>query len=450
MNPEVQAVKNPEDLLNLRIVRDYSPNIYSQIAPGITGYNRPVFTLSNVPVMLSDPRITYGMLQILGPLLGEASFVVESSSPEVAAFVEKQLWRFWNYGAAELVSGISWGFSGGEVYYREYESQLQFDRVRTFYALDMRAVTRQGCLVGFTLNNSFLSNQNKAAAKKVFVGIPKGIWYVHQPHYNPWYGRSQLYGSYLPWIETWRNGGYLDVRSLFYYKYAYRGQYMYYPPTGTVRGENSEQWTPQQLARDILEKLATGHTCALPGTRSADGQREWEIVDPQVQPPLVGVLEYGSALEREMLLGMGVNPEVSANDSGGGYAGRRIPQQAFYAMLHLIASAAVNTFVEQVLDSLVKINYGDVPYQVTVAGLLRDEVGDPLATEPDEELYGDSETEEPLGNAEGTGSEGTGGNGDVLPPAEKTPAPASLASNARRRKPRVGSRVRNPAARAPQ
>lgn len=114
----------------------------------------------------------------------------------------------------------------------------------------------------------------------------------------------------------------------------------------------------------MLDRKETGSSIALPHKPGAE-DRDWEYEDPKGNTPPEGLLEYGDVLRDELWEGIGVPPEVAKSEGTGSFAGRRIPQQAFYSYIQEIANDICWDFVEQIVKKLVKLRNGtNVPFKV--------------------------------------------------------------------------------------
>ena len=110
-----------------------------------------------------------------------------------------------------------------------------------------------------------------------------------------------------------------------------------------------------------------------PGTRYEDGGRKWEIDTPSPGPGAAPVLEYHNDLKEEIFEGMGVPNEVAqATETGSGYSGRKVPQEAFMSMLQEIVNWLIYDFDQQVLRPMIHFNFSvkDHPYEIIPFGLL--------------------------------------------------------------------------------
>ncbi len=343
----------------------------------------PLFHTGWVPRMLTDQRIQLALRMIKGPILSASRFFIrDEAAPEATKptplkqFLIKNIDRFWRYSAMKALRAIEWGFSGNECLFKLHDNQIHFDSLKIVHARDARVIIKDGQKVGISVKR--VPGHNG----KLYLGGPKGLWHIHQREESPWYGLSRLFGAFQPWFEMHTDGGAKDIRKLYYRKYAFSGEVMYYPvgdsptprdPTNTETMSGSEQYSNKWIAQQLLEKRRTGGTMALPGTYYENGQRKWELSPAATGPGATDILEYHSMMKAEMFEGMGVpNEIVEAAEVGSGWSGRAVPQDAFFATLQEIVNWLIFDFDQQVLRELVRLNFGsDQDYEIIPFGLLR-------------------------------------------------------------------------------
>lgn len=353
-----------QERLLATVTRDYLPTGYHS---GFFHLHRlPPFTVFTVGAMLMDPRIVFGLWLIKGPILAQARFKIECDDSAVKDFIIKNVTRFWSTGAGRALKGLEWGYSCSEVLYKHRDDGLiYYDDIKDLHSTDCRALTDGGELIGARIRNI-------PGHSRVTIAGPKLLWHTHQREYHPFYGRSRLYGAYYPWVETWTDGGFRDVRRLFFHKYAFDGGVMYHPQGTTKLEDSGAVIAYKDLARELIEKKKTGGTLTLPSLFDGAGNRLWEHVQPNVSSPPIAIMEYGADLKTEILEGMGIPPEVAAMGETGAYAGRLVPQQAFYASLQEIVRYLIEDFARQCLDYLIEVNFGAcVEYQIQTFGLMQ-------------------------------------------------------------------------------
>lgn len=394
VNPNM--VVGPETFLGdgLRpITAEYVP----QAVLGMYGYvgllnrNRPPFTYWTIRDMLCDPRITFGLMLLKGPLVSNPTFEVKCEDASVAEFLESNLTRFWNVAVMRVLKALEWGYSASEILYRQDPSTnlIHFDDVRDLESLDCRPVILDGSIIGFRYRKNpdpwgMTASANPVTASSTanpvpqdkdrnkiwdgwgYIGAPRALWHVHWRDRNPWFGLSRLFGTHVPWWEMWSEDGYRNIRRLWYTGCAFDGGIMYHP-NGTVQTP-SGPILARDYARQLVNQKRTGATLTLPNQLSADGSTQaWLYQPPEGNPTPAGLLEYGEDLRAEIFESLGIPPEViqSSGETGfGSSSGRQVPQMAYHAILHQIASDLVKDFDRQSLRYLVACNFGSIPYEI--------------------------------------------------------------------------------------
>ena len=364
---------NINQLISAPWIGEYEPSHEEYY--GIDFQSRlPRFNQRMIPFMMRTPRINFGMRLIKGPILAASRFYIEDEQSKgdnhspLKTFLINQISRFWRRDATKALRAVEWGYSGAEVMYKIHKNQICFDALRCVQPRDCRILTQHGQKVGMSVVRV------PKRKSRVYLGGPKSFWHVHNREDHPWYGRSRLLGAYEPWVEMAMEGGSRDIRRLYYHKYAYSGETIYYPikqiPTTTTAPGKGEQPSNKNIAQRIAEKRKTGGVTVFPNTYS-DGQRDWEIVPSSPGPGGVEVGTYHSELKNEMLEGMGIPHEVvEAAETGSGYAGRRVPQTAFFSILQEIVNWLIFDFDEQILRPLVELNFGKQDYEIVPFGLI--------------------------------------------------------------------------------
>lgn len=292
-------------------------------------------------------------------------FMVQCDHPGVKKFIEDNLVRFWRTEALKALKAIEWGYSGSEVLYRVKDGYLCFDRLKDLQPEDVSPVAYKGNLVGVNVRMS-----GKNGTPTCYLGGPKVLWHLHWRERNAWWGMSRLLGAHVPWWEKWCDGGYRDVRRLWYYKNAFNGGTIYHPP-GMTKLTNGSTIANKDLAREIIEKMRAGGVLTLPNTPAGDGAgKAWEYDPPTANASPEGLLEYGESLDSETLEALGIPPEViesSGNQGFGSSTGRQVPQEAFESILQELIQNLIWDFDMQVLRYLIPINFleGDkVDYEI--------------------------------------------------------------------------------------
>ncbi len=326
----------------------------------------PPFSLSVGLEMLTDPRITLGLWLIKGPILSKTRFFVDCDRQDVKEFIKTQLTRFWRMSAVKAMKAIEWGYAPSEVLYRPLNGMIHYDTLKDLHPLDCRAVTQKGKLVGATVRNV----PNATGRRKVQIEGARLLWTVHSRETHPWYGRSRLFGAYLPWIELWTEGGCRDTRRLYFHKYAFTGPIGYHP-AGELTMADGLKVSARDLMREMLEKYKVGAVMTFPNTRDAQGQLAWNVVPPNVSAPPQQIMDYIADLRTEILEGLGIPPEVIETQGGTtGWSGKAIPMEAFYSILQDIVNWLTHDFSNQILRPLIEINFGKgIDFEIVPFGL---------------------------------------------------------------------------------
>lgn len=358
---------HPSQLLGPPKTAEYEPPD-TALSAHLFHPNRPFFTLQHIDAMLTDARVVFGLKLIRGPILSNARFIINTKNKLLKEYLVTQVNRFWRTSAAVALRNLDYGYLGTEVLYRAYDNRLQFDRLKFLHPHTTRVVTRKGEMLGIEVSRV-------ASIAKLFLGVPKCLWTIHQRDQHCWYGRSLLRGAFLAWNEIWCDHGYRDQRRLWFYKNAYAGIRVGYPSGSAPAETNDPTATPKPyrvIAQDLIDKAVSGSGIAYP----MGGEWEFEDARPIAIPE--GLLEYGDQLRDEIWEGMGIPPEVARAEGTGAFAGRRIPQQAFYSVLQEIVQDLITDLDEQILQPLVRMNFGNSEdYEIECFGLLR--------TSPEEE-----------------------------------------------------------------
>ena len=332
--------------------------------------HRPRFYNAYIPMMMNDPHLWYGMELIKGPIASKAKFIVESDSEEVSDYVARQLDNFWMRGISKALDSLVWGFSGSEVIYR-YNTNLkaiEFYDLKFLHQKDIRPEIKDGALVGARIKRA-RKDKKDGPLEEISLRVPKIFWTVHDRKHHRWFGRSRLVRAFDTWFEIWQTKGYRAIRHLWFYKNAYSGGILYYPYGSTKDPDTGAEIPNSTLAQEILDRMESGAALALP--QKTGDNREWEVEPPKGNPVPEGLLDYGDVLRDEMWEGIGVPPEVAKSEGTGAFAGRRVPQQAFYSYIQEIANEIAFDFDEQVVRNLVSMEFGIADYEIQPVSILQ-------------------------------------------------------------------------------
>lgn len=335
---------------------------------------RPIFMpLIHVPMMLPDARIQFGLGLIRGAIKTLAKPTVECNESSVGEFLQKQVDRFWCAGLTRALRCLEWGWSANEILYqRNEEGLVEFKGLKDIQSPDAKAVAYQGKLVGCTISGLHANSDSSGLGHKFFMGGPKLLWSVYRRDLNQYYGQSRLYGAFNPWWEKWSEGGFRDMRRLWYYKNAFRSPIIRHPD-GSVTLPDGSITTHKEIARSIGEWLRSGFQLTLPSTKDAGGNFLWEIEDAKGNDTPGGLLDYGGDINAELFEGLGIPEEVVASEAYGfgSSSGRSVPMIGFLSSLHEIAEWTVADLKEQCLETLVYVNFKkQVPFEIKIPSLV--------------------------------------------------------------------------------
>lgn len=348
---------------------------YRHIAPfhGVSlDYNMPIFSRYYVPAMQRDPHLSFGMWILRGPIISKTKYNVISDNPQVKLFVERQLKRFYMGGLSQILEAMDWGWNGSEVIYKFNKKLglMEYDSIKFVHSLNSKPVIKNGCYIGMKVSG--VKPKKSSRESQIFIPSIKSLWTVHQKRSHRWFGESRYKGAFIPWYETWQPKGFRAIRHMALYKYAFDGGVLKYPYPGAIQDEVSGQSIPNvRIAQQLLDMREAGAGLALPSSNTEYGG--WDY-DPPSAPGIPETLfTYGYDLRDEKWEGLGVPPEIAKQEATGSFAGRRVPQQAFYAGVQEIADEFIpDAFKTQCLDWLVSLNYGpDEHYELETVSILK-------------------------------------------------------------------------------
>lgn len=348
-------------LTNSKPVTAEAPNSVFPYAPYIYNPKRPLFTRIMADAMLCDPHVKFGLYLLKGPILSGSRFLVTCEDQGVKDFVVQQLTRYWTRYAKQSLTSLHYGWHGAEVMYQIQDGMLAFRALKNLSPRITRPIVLDGALNGMEV---------RAPKKPIYLPTMKCFWTVHARETNRWWGQSRLYGPHIPWYEYNANEGYRDSRSLFFYKCAFDSGVLRYP-TGVTTTPTGDRIDNRDIAQQILDSYRNGSGMAIP--TSASEVASWDWQRPQSQDVSASFTEYGQSLRDEIWEAMGVPPEIAKAQGTGAYAGRQIPQEAFYSLLQEMVQDLLTDFDEQILTPLCRINFGPehAPFEIESYGLLR-------------------------------------------------------------------------------
>ena len=314
-----------------------------------------------------------------------------SHDQRVSQFVLAHVERFWQRGVPLLQEGgYPYGWAAGEHMYKESGGMMMWSHLKDFHPNDAFILTEKYSPVGVRVKNI----REKQPVDLWFANnaIPaKAAWYPHRPRFNQFYGRSQLLGAWRPWRRLGWRDAVEQVIDAAIYRAGYKGPVVKHPPEDMqtaragipatqVDGLGGMRRSARDVARQIVEwaKAGAGFTLSSAQYPAAQGGGpKWAIEWPDHVMDVRPLIEAARYLEDQIMLGIGVPPElVKAGGTGSGYSGRSIPREAFLDGQQRIANAMLQIFVEQVIKPLVLWNFGDVPFEVSCKSLLKTQADD--------------------------------------------------------------------------
>ncbi len=367
----------PDQFLGAPQAAEYRPtasSINAWSSASIDG--RPWFDWADAERMRRDPQILFGLGILRSPLY-RVQFKVQASTPEVGQLVQSTLKRFWKCCLPKVTKFFEYGVHAGELTYRLVEDRIELDQLDDFHPYDVRplefaAPPRKGRLAGVRVK----SVRNKGS---VDLLSPHAWWFSGYAEYGQHYGRPRMAGSFEPWLEKRSRHGAVDSRRLWYQKSAFGGPRVRFP-VGTTREENGIERDNRQIAREIGEKDANGTVVVMPNSRDpVSKEYHWQFEDPKTRPDVAGLLDYPKELDREILIGMGIPPElVDASTTGSGYAGRAIPAQVFFTSMDETVALILDAIERLILGPLVAVNFGpEASYEIEAESLAEAVAADP-------------------------------------------------------------------------
>lgn len=393
------------------------------------------FTRWDVPAMLQDNAVSIGLYTIYGPMFG-AEFEVKANSKDIKTFVDNTIYRFWHHDLMRVLQHyITSGTAVAEVLYEiDQDTGLwRYAGMDDFDMNDVQALRRGRQLTGARVSYGSMAftgayTQSPAIAGSTSDGYakewnvirhPKIFWCAQRPQCGELFGRSSLEPSWNPWMEKVGAHGAISIRKLWAFANAFRGCVVKFPPGGTFRRADGVEVDNQDIARELAENYCTGAGLFCPSGSDEHGKPLWEIIDPQINGDVRGLMDYPAALDRAIWQGMGVLDEViHAPDTGGSWSGRSGPLLVFLNIADMRVREIMTAFdvgpsgyttrndeSGGVIRSLVMENFGpNARYQIVPVSLV------PKPAEPG------------AGGAPGSAPDAAMGG----PPQEQPPPPAPM------------------------
>jgi hypothetical protein len=330
--------------------------------------NAPLFTRYDIPRMLRDPRVRFGVRVLTSPL-PKVRIRVRAESAAVRVFVEGQLRKFWRLAAVRLARRhLIWGAAAAVLEFAPDRRRVRLGAARVFAPHEVAPrvfAGKRGRFAGVTLGGEW-------------VPAPHAVWYAGEAEAGPLWDTPRLAGAFDPWLEKNGRGGARHSRRLWFRKNAFGGGVMYHPKGTTDYGEpgRPDVQDNRDVARAQMEYMENGAALTFPSTTDENGKRVWEYEPPESRPDVAGMADYPAVLDREIDIGLGIPPEViEAAETGSGWSGRAVPLLAFLGSADEMAALLVECAAAGFLRELVAANFGrsawweaeNVPLEETLA-----------------------------------------------------------------------------------
>ena len=319
-----------------------------------------------------------------------------SPDSRVSQFVLAHVERFWQRGMPLMQEAYVYGWAPGEHIYKEVNGMLVWSHLKAFHPNDGYVLTFKHQPVGIRVKSirdedglSLIKQSTAGTVDLWFASecVPaKAAWYPHRPRFNSFYGRSQLLGAWRPWRRLGWRDAVEQVIDAAIYRAGYVGPIIKHPmedmqtaQSGVPGTKTDSSGNARRSARDVARQMAEWAKAGACFTMSSaqypqsqGGGPKWDIVWPEHVMDVTPLIEAAKYLEDQIMLGIGVPPElVKAGGTGSGYSGRSIPREAFLDQQQRVADAMLQIFVEQVIKPLVLFNFGEVPFEVSCKPLLK-------------------------------------------------------------------------------
>lgn len=314
-----------------------------------------------------------------------------STNPRVSEFVLMHLDRFWMQGMPLLQEGYKYGWAAGEHMYKEVGGMFVWSHMKDFHPYDSFILTGlpNTKLAYHPLGVRVKNIRDKQPIDMWFASgsIPaKACWYRHRACFNQFHGKSQYLGAWRPWRRLGWRDAVEQVIDAAIYRAGYKGPVVRHPnedmgtvmegaPATRLDGQAVRRRHSRDVARQLVEWVKAGAGVTLSSAtypQAMGGGKKWDIEWPEHVMDVRPLIEAARYLEDQIMLGIGVPPElIRAGGTGSGYSGRSIPREAFLNEQQFIANYMLHEFIEQVVRPLVLLNFGDVPFDVYCKSLLK-------------------------------------------------------------------------------
>lgn len=354
----------------------YHPTVWgNRLALAVDG--RPLFTWLEAERMRYDPQVQFGLRILRAPLYG-VTWKVHADSAAAERWIERELAVIYRRMLPMLCRHFEYGIAAGEV---TYKVRKQVGRTRVHFGDFLEVHPRDAIprVYDYGPRSGQLACLTVKGASTGFGGVGEvtldrrhSFWFKGDSEFGNWFGRARLAGAHQPWFDKGARHGANDSIRLFYKKQAFKGPSLFYPPGMTDQGtpENPILRSNQDIAREIVEKFENGGVLAIPNALDDKGQPLWRWEDPKSYADLTGLLDYKKSLDRDILVGLGIPPElVDAATVGSGYSGRAIPAQVFFSSMDEESQRIIDAIDRSILRGLVKLNFSHVGYAIKIDSL---------------------------------------------------------------------------------
>lgn len=364
----------PTDITRPAKTAGYRPSLLVGSRLGLWLDGRPPFSWLEAERMRYSPQVQMGLRILRAPLYG-ATWKVEADSAKVENWAQRQSEHIYRKMLPALVRFFEYGVDGGELVYASRriggKTRIHFKEYLNVHPRDLQPWTKKHAPRGAPL--ACLQVRNVEGSGTLYLDRRHSFWFRGESEYGDWWGRPRLAGAYSPWFDQNARHGANDMLRLFYRKVSFRGPSMRYPPGMTDMGspETGQRLVSNQdIAREIVEKFETGGVLALPSVMDERGNDFWRWEDPKSFSDMAGLSDYKKMLDRDILVGLGIPPElVDAATVGSGYSGRAIPAQVFFTSMDETVALILDAIDRQVLRWLVKANFGPCGYVIKPVSL---------------------------------------------------------------------------------
>lgn len=404
-----------------------SPQIFANLLGLLNGESW--FTWLEADLMRRDPQVILALAILRAPMYG-VTWKIKARNTAVAEFIDATLTRIWQRALRKILHFLEYGIHAGEITYCYEDGKVRFDHLYDVHPRDARPLEfkegmHRGDVAGVRINptggNTPIGGGTSGMGR-IDLLAPHAWWFTGASEYSALYSRPVMAGAFLPWKEKRGRNGAVESRRLWYKKCAFHGPRMRYPDESTDMGIPGAPnlRSNQDLAREIAEKFENGGILALPNDLHPGDNTKfaWQWEDSESIQEVAGLREYPKDLDREILIGMEIPPElVEAATVGSGYSGRAIPSQVFFTIEDERARLVVEAADRMIIRGLVTLNYGPKEkYEIEVDSLAAmvarqsEDAGKPAAGK------NDAKNDDTAGDNGGSGGAGPGGsNGDGSP-----------------------------------